>query len=124
MILSIALIFIVQGRESIIILREDLRGLASEIALPYMVGAGTISICVLAGEDLGPVAGLSTLAIALTLNYLTIAMLIFIKYRMLRENLRIVFDKTMGLLLRINGFFIGAIGIDLMVDGIKKVFLE
>jgi multiple antibiotic resistance protein len=32
------------------------------------------------------------------------------------------FDKVMELLLRINGFFLGAIGIDMIFTGIIKLF--
>lgn len=121
-ILSIALVFIVQGRASLITLRGDLHDLASEIALPYMVGAGTISLCIIAGSAFNPLTGLLSLAGALLINYLAIAALIGIKYRLLRDPLRSVFDKMMGVLLRINGFFVGAIGVDLVINGIEQIY--
>jgi len=121
-IFSIALVFIVQGKQSLIALRDDLDALASEIALPYMVGAATISICILAGNDLDPLMGLGALAGALLINYGAIALLIAIKYKLLRNGWRVAFDKFMGILLRINGFFIGAIGIDLVVTGVLAIY--
>ncbi len=120
-ILSIALAFIVQGKRSLIALREDLDDLASEIALPYMVGAATISISILAGNDLSAPVGLGTLFIAIVINYVTIAALIGVKYKVLRNGWRVAFDKLMGVLLRINGFFIGAIGVDLIITGTLAV---
>jgi len=121
-IFSIALVFIVQGKQSLIALRDDLDALASEIALPYMVGAATISISILAGNDLDPLVGLGSLAGALVINYASIGVLIAIKYKLLRNGWRIAFDKFMGILLRINGFFIGAIGIDLVVTGVLAIY--
>ena len=39
-----------------------------------------------------------------------------------KKKFKIAFDKNMKLLLRLNGFFIGAIGIDMMIEGIVNMF--
>lgn len=121
-LLTIALIFITQGKETMIALRGTLTNLASEIALPYMVGAGTISLSVLAGEALSPLTGTLVLAAAIAVNYLTIVALVYIRYRILGEAFKTAFDSMMGVLLRINGFFVGAFGVNLVVEGILQVF--
>ncbi|WP_155800630.1 hypothetical protein [Pontibacter sp. BAB1700] len=37
------------------------------------------------------------------------------------KKVQVAFDKNMELLLRINGFFLGAIGIDMIVSGIRNL---
>lgn len=44
-----------------------------------------------------------------------------IRGSMRSKNIQIAFDKNMELLLRINGFFLGAIGIDMIVTGISNL---
>ena len=39
------------------------------------------------------------------------------------KRIKIAFDKNMGVLLRLNGFFIGAMGIDMILTGINNLFL-
>jgi multiple antibiotic resistance protein len=43
---SYACYFIVKGQKAVIIMKEDLDDLAAEIALPFMVGAGMISLSI------------------------------------------------------------------------------
>ena len=122
-LLTIALIFIIQGNRSMIALRGSLTSLASEIALPYMVGAGTISMSVLAGEALPVAVSMTVLTAAILVNYGTIVLLIWMKYRLLSESIQAGFDNMMEVFLRINGFFVGAFGVNLVVQGIQQVFL-
>jgi multiple antibiotic resistance protein len=46
--------FIVGGRESFIQMRENLDDMASQLALPFMVGAGSVSVSILIGNAYGP----------------------------------------------------------------------
>lgn len=122
-LLTIALIFIIQGDRSMIALRGSLTSLASEIALPYMVGAGTISMSVLAGEALPSTVSMLVLTAAIVVNYVTIVLLVLLKFRFLSEALKAAFDNMMEVFLRINGFFVGAFGVNLVVQGVQQVFL-
>jgi len=49
-IFSMACMFIVGGRESFIHMRESLDDMASQLALPFMVGAGSVSVSILIGN--------------------------------------------------------------------------
>ena len=55
---TFAYMFIIQGKKSLITMKEDLDDLASEIALPFMVGAGTIALSILMGKKYLPPKGL------------------------------------------------------------------
>ncbi|KAA5547827.1 MarC family protein [Adhaeribacter rhizoryzae] len=118
---SFAYIFIVQGKKAFIQIKRDLHDLASEIALPFMVGAGTISLTVLMSEQLILWQGILSLVIIVLLNFFIIMGLKQMRHRMHSKRVQLAFDKNMELLLRINGFFLGAIGIDMIVTGIRHL---
>lgn len=120
---SFAYIFIVQGKKAFIQIKGDLHDLASEIALPFMVGAGTISLTVLMSEQLELWQGALALAIIVLTNYGVIMGLKQIRTSMRSKKVRLAFDKNMELLLRINGFFLGAIGVDMVVTGVSNLIL-
>ncbi len=120
---SFSYMFIVQGKKAFIQIKGDLHDLASEIALPFMVGAGTISLTVLMSEQLQLWEGAVALALIMLVNYIIIMGLKQVRRAMQSQNFRTAFDKIMELLLRINGFFLGAIGVDMVVTGISNLML-
>lgn len=122
-IVIMALIFIIQGKKSLITLKGSLDDLASEIAMPFMVGSGTIAISILIGKKFTSIEAIFLLIFALFVNYAAIALLFFIRDRLQSRRMELAFDKLMGYFLRINGFFVGAIGVDLAVQGIKKLLV-
>ncbi|WP_224998039.1 MarC family protein [Cesiribacter sp. SM1] len=121
---SLAYMFIVRGKKAFIQTKGDLHDMASEIALPFMVGAGTISLSILLGEQLPMPYGVLALIIIMTINFLIVIGLKEMRSRIKIHKLRVAFDKNMEILLRINGFFVGAIGIDMIATGIKNMFLQ
>lgn len=118
---SFAYIFIVQGKKAFIQIKGDLHELASEIALPFMVGAGTISLTILMAEELKLWEGVLSLVAIMLINFLFIMGLKYLRRSMHSKKIQAAFDKNMELLLRINGFFVGAIGIDMVVTGISNL---
>jgi|SRR5690554_1258730 len=121
-IFSYAYFFIVKGQKALIMIKENLDDLASEIALPFMVGAGTISLSILVSYNHTMWIGLSIMVLVFAINFGTIYFL-----KKMRDNLegkkwRTAYDKNMEVLLRLNGFFIGAIGINMVLTGIKNMF--
>ena len=120
---SFSYMFIVQGKKAFIQIKGDLHDLASEIALPFMVGAGTISLTVLMSEQLELWQGAVALALIMLINYLTIMGLKQVRRTMPSQKFQIAFDKIMELLLRVNGFFLGAIGVDMVVTGVNNLML-
>ena len=116
--------FIVRGKKAFIQTKGDLHDMASEIALPFMVGAGTISLSILLGEQLPMPYGVVALVIIMIINFLIVIGLKEMRSRIKIHKLRVAFDKNMEILLRINGFFVGAIGIDMIATGIRNMFLQ
>lgn len=116
-IASFALLFIVQGKKSFITMKGDLDELASEIALPFMVGAATIALSILIGEQSSAVQSLFVISMVVAVNYLLIMGLMFLRLK-LPKKFKVAFDKNMETLLRLNGFFVGAIGLNMIIKGL------
>lgn len=121
-IFSIAYLFIVKGQGAFVQLKEDLDDMASEIALPFMVGAGTISLTILMAFDLPFIMGFTSLLGVLSLNFITIIGLKYTRDNLRGKKLRIAFDKNMNISLRLFGFFLGAIGINMIITGINQLY--
>lgn len=103
-------------------MKEDLDNLASEIALPFMVGAGTISLSILLSQKMEPLFGTIILIIIFSVNFLSLVFLTKFRKMIDKKKFKIAFDKNMEILLRLNGFFIGAIGVDMILTGINNLF--
>jgi multiple antibiotic resistance protein len=123
-IFVMALVFIIQGKKSFITLKGSLDDLASEIAMPFLVGASTIAISILIGKKYNTVQSILIITLALLINFATIALLVFIKDALPSQQMKIAFDKLMGYFLRINGFFVGAIGVDMTIQGIRHIMKD
>ncbi|MDA0945282.1 MAG: hypothetical protein O3A77_04400 [bacterium] len=121
-IFAYAFSFIMYGAKSMIQTKENLDDLASEIALPFMVGSGTLYLSILIGRMAGSFSViLSIFFSVIIVNYSLVWLFVFMKDQF-RKRQQIVFDKYMGILMRLNGFFMGAIGVHMILDGILYFF--
>lgn len=118
---AFAYLFIIQGKKSLISMKEDLNDLASEIALPFMAGAGTITLSILIGKKYLLLKGFVILAVIMVLNFIIIVLLIYLRDT-LSEKMKIAFDKNMEIGLRLNGLFAGAIGLNMIIVGINNLY--
>lgn len=114
----LAVIAIVQGKKALIVIRGSLDDLASEIALPFMTGVGTISMCILIGSRHSFIASGFIVVATKILTFAIILLIAFMSYHMPSRKLETAFDKFLGVFIRINGFFMGAIGVDMALNGI------
>jgi multiple antibiotic resistance protein len=121
-IFSFAYLFIVKGQRAYITLKEDLTNMATEVALPFMVGAGTISITLLIGHHHPFHLGFLMLATILGINFLMLMLLKAIRQKFELRQMRLAFDKNMDILFRLNSFFLGAIGINMVITGINNMY--
>lgn len=121
-IFSYAFSFIMTGAKSMVRLKENLDDLASEIALPFIVGAGTIYLSILIGKNT-PNIGLAIIIIGsvMAINFGCVVLFAFVKEQFKRQR-RIAFDKLISIAMRLNGFFMGAIGVNMIIDGLTLFF--
>jgi multiple antibiotic resistance protein len=121
-IFSIAYLFIIKGKKGFFQLRSSLDELASEIALPFLVGAATISLAILMGDRFSVALGSLLLIFILSINFFLILFIKYLRDRIRKNKFKIAFDKNMEILLRLNGFFIGAIGINMIIRGLNTLY--
>ena len=122
-IFSFAYHYIVKGQKSLIHIKEDIDDLASEIALPFMVGAGTISLAILLSTTASYLLGTLLLIIIFSLDFIIILFIKYIRDGIKKRKYRIAFDKNMAILMRLNGFFVGSIGVNMVIIGVNNLFL-
>ena len=119
---SFAYFNIVKGRKGFIQMKENLTDLASEIALPFMIGAGTLSLTIMMRHQLPFWIGVLSFLIIFSFNHIFVMLLKAFKDQISKRKFKVAYDKNMQILLRINGFIVGAVGIDMIVTGIKAIF--
>jgi multiple antibiotic resistance protein len=119
----IAVMYIVHGRKAIIELEENLHDLASTIALPFMVGAGTISYSVIIGHKFMPIRASLMLFAIMAITVVCILGLLSLR-GVLVSRLKVAFDKVMNISMRLMGFFVGAIGVDMIITGIDNLYFR
>lgn len=123
-VFSFAYLLIIKGQTALLHMKEDLDDLASEIALPFMVGAATISIVVMIGNSSKPYISVIAILFVMAVNFLIVVTLKAIRDRISRTRFKIAFDKNMGIILRLNAFFVGAIGVNMVITGINNLYFS
>lgn len=120
---SYAFMYIIHGRRSLVELKESLTDVASEIALPFMVGAGSISMAILIGHNHPVYVTFGIISSVLGANFVVIIGLMYLR-KALVEEAQVAFDKLMGLSMRIIGFFVGALGVDMIITGVNNLYFS
>ncbi len=120
-IFTFAFLYIVRGDKAFIRVKDDIKELPPEIALPFMVGAGTISLAIIYGQNLGIISGSIVLLAALFVNYIIIILLKIFRDR-IPQRIKLVFDRGMDIFLRLNGFFVGAIGVEMVRVALNNIY--
>lgn len=118
-LLSISLMSIIQGQKALISIRGSLDDIASEIAMPFMTGVGTISVCILLGSKMGRLEAAGVNFAVAAAAFAIVALLAAVRYH-LKDSITAVFDKVLAILIRINGFFMGAFGVEMIMTGISS----
>ena len=112
-----------QGADTIGEMRGAPEHLAGTIAMPFMIGPGTISAAVVTGISL-PIGG-AAMIIFLTLT-LTCALMILMKFA--HDHLRYkhakYIDRYVDIVGRLSALLIGTIAVDMIINGIIGVMAE
>jgi multiple antibiotic resistance protein len=119
----IAYNYVTRGYKATEILRGSLEELPSAIALPFMIGAGTITEAILLGKRHGPYLAMSLLFLGLFICFMVVVGFKLTKDSLKGERER-VFVRYVNILSRINGLLIGAISTEMVISGIKKLWFQ
>ncbi len=115
--LAIAYKYVSTGYRAVEMLRGSLEELPSTIAVPFMIGAGTITQAILIGKKHDMLLSSTILLTTLVVSFGIVAVFYVIRMA-LRKKLERVFERYVNMLARINGLLIGAISVSMIVDGI------
>lgn len=113
----IALRFMVSGGGALVSLRGEPEHLAGTIAMPFMIGPGTVSAAVLAGARLPVGWAILSIATALAVAVLSLLMLKVGFDRIRERNSRLV-ERYADLASRIAALLIGTIAVEMVLDGV------
>ncbi len=119
-ILFIAFKYIIEGSGSNVLFRGDITDLAPNIALPYMIGPGTIWVSILIGRKFSLHFTIAIILIVLLINFFFLVIYHQIHFRISNKKEQII-GKYFAILMRVNALFIGAIAIEMMISGIESV---
>lgn len=116
--LLIGLQFVFRGPTAIEILRGDSKQLAGAIAMPLLIGPGTISASVIAGKKLAPLAACASVFLAVS-----ISILIMISLKILHDftlpKRGALIQRYIEIAGRITALFVGTISIEMIMKGIR-----
>jgi multiple antibiotic resistance protein len=118
---NVAYTYVTRGYRGSEVLRGNIEDLPSEIALPFMIGAGTITQALIVGR-----AHPHHTSIAILGAGMVVAILIVIAFKLLRDGMRgtkeRIFNRWVNSLARINGLIIGALSTEMVVRGIHDLW--
>jgi small neutral amino acid transporter SnatA (MarC family) len=113
--------YAVKGYRTAELLRGSLEELPAAIAMPLMIGAGTITQSILIGKALPMWEWMLVLGIGVAASFG-----IVVAFKVIRDHVRArreaLFDRYVAVLARINGLVIGAISVNMIVTGLHALW--
>ncbi len=113
--------YAVKGFRTVELLRGSLEELPAAIAMPLMIGAGTITQAILIGKANPTWEWLLVLLLGVAATFG-----IVVAFKVIRDHVRTrkeaLFDRYVAMLARINGLVIGAISINMIVSGLHALW--
>lgn len=116
--LLIGLQFVFKGRSAIEDLRGESKYIAGAIAMPVLIGPGTISYSVIIGKELNGIQSIIAIFIAVFISLAVMILLKMLFDRMQRKNEELV-QRYIEISGRITAMIAGTIAIEMIMDGIK-----
>jgi len=116
--LLIGIQFVFRGPKTIEMLRGESEHLAGAIAMPVLIGPGTISASIIVGERHPPLLACAAILTALVCSIATVLVLKLTHdfFRPKRERLIERYIEIAG---RITAFFVGTISIEMIMEGLR-----
>ena len=113
--------YVMKGHEATAELRGSMRNFPSAIALPFMIGAGTITQAIFIGEHLPWPTALLVIFVGILITFV-----ILIGFKVIGDHLKRarerVFYRYVDTVARLNGLIIGAISAQMMVLSMHELW--
>jgi multiple antibiotic resistance protein len=116
--LLIGIQFVLKGTHSIDILRGDSNEIAGAIALPIMIGPGTISASVLTGKKLDMLLAVLSILFAVGVSIFVMILLKYI-HDYVRPKREILIERYTEIAGRLMALYVGTFSVDMIMKGIK-----
>jgi len=116
--LTIAVRFVQEGGSAINVLRGEPEHMAGAVAMPFMIGPGTVSASVLAGSRMSLLPACGSIALGLAITVVCVLMLKLMHDVVKKRNERLV-QRYVDVVGRISALVVGTIAIDLILRGIE-----
>lgn len=110
--------FVFHGPESVQMLRGKAQYLAGSIAMPFMIGPGTVSASVVIGSKHTLFISSAIILSAMVFTVITVSFLKYIHDQVKERNEKLV-ERYIDIVGRISALLIGTIAIDMVLRGLK-----
>lgn len=116
--LLIGLQFVFRGPTAIEMLRGESEHLAGAIAMPVLIGPGTLSASVIIGKRLSPLAACASILIALAVS---IAVMIALKklHDQVRKSNAALVQRYIAIAGRITALYVGTVAVEMIMQGLQ-----
>lgn len=113
----IALRFVFQGSDAIAQMRGPAEYVAGAVAMPFIIGPGTISASVLAGVSLPLLQAAMAIISALAASMVALIVIKYLHDYVKQRNVKLI-DSYVDIVGRISALLIGAIAIEMVLQGL------
>lgn len=117
--LLVGIRFVLEGPGALNGLRGDPRHLEGSIALPFLIGPGTVSASILAGARLGPLRAAGAITSA-TLVAAVAMILLKLLHDVVRERNEILVERYVDIVGRVMSLVIGTYAIEMILQGLEQ----
>lgn len=116
--LLIGLQFVFRGPAAIEILRGESKHLAGAIAMPVLIGPGTISASVVIGERLDPLAACGAVLIAVVTS-IVVMLALKALHDYVRPRIEPLVQRYIEVVGRITALFVGTVAVEMIMQGAR-----
>ena len=116
--LLIGIQFVFHGQTAIEILRGESEHIAGSIAMPVLIGPGTISACVIIGKRHEPLVACTVVVTAVLICLIAIILLKFI-YDLVNQTREALINRYIEIAGRITALYVGTVAIDMIMKGLQ-----
>jgi small neutral amino acid transporter SnatA (MarC family) len=117
--LLIGVQFVFNGPKAIAVLRGESDNLAGAIAMPVLVGPGTISASVLVGERVPMWQGVLAIGLAVFLAYVVMVLLKML-HDYVRPRREPLVERYIEIAGRLTALFVGTISVEMLMQGLRS----
>ncbi|MFH1301189.1 MAG: MarC family protein [Planctomycetota bacterium] len=116
--LLIGIQFVFKGPVVIEALRGESTSISGSIAMPVLIGPGTISACVLIGKRHEPLVACTIVVTSVFICLVTIILLKFV-HDMVNQTREALINRYIEIMGRITALYVGTVSIDMIMQGLR-----